>query len=268
MYKEYRSKGKWWGLLLVLAGIFVVLSQLGIIPSFGWRDVIGVALLAVAVVKICYLEFWNIATPTLMGIWFLSGSIIPLNNWLEGTSWIAFLIAGLLIDGGLSYLLKPKFKYHGNYYKKKDHIYRNTKDDGVIDVEVSSEDEKVFTDFESEDTSTAQDDTSVFYVNAKMGSTTRYINTSSLREVYVNASLAGVELYFNRSKIKNGEAYLNIDASMAGLEIYVPREWTVRVQVSPVMGGVEEVGASTGDGSQILYVMGKIHLGGIEIIYV
>lgn len=146
---KYRSKGRWWGLLLVVTGVFLVLSQIGIIPKLSLSLILGCLLLARAFVKLCYLDFRNIATVILMGLWFLSYRQGPLHHILGQTNWIVFLLAGLLIDGGVKYIFRQRFRRYGSFSNMRNKSYKKRKssfDKIIIDVDVDDGDEYTFQD--------------------------------------------------------------------------------------------------------------------------
>jgi hypothetical protein len=52
---------------------------------------------------------------------------------------------------------------------------------------------------------------------------------------------------------------------MGGAHIFVPPTWKVVMQVTPIMGGVDDKSRSGLGGTQFLYVRGTVLMGGVEI---
>lgn len=80
------------------------------------------------------------------------------------------------------------------------------------------------------------------------------------------AIFGGVTLDLRDAVIKK-EATLNVFALCGGIELKVPREWKIKTEVFPILGGVESKSSSTAfkDDAPLLIVTGTAALGGIEI---
>jgi len=80
------------------------------------------------------------------------------------------------------------------------------------------------------------------------------------------AIFGGVTIDLRDAVIKK-EATLNVFALCGGIELKVPREWKIKTEVFPILGGVESKSSSTAlaDDAPILIVTGTAALGGIEI---
>ncbi len=80
------------------------------------------------------------------------------------------------------------------------------------------------------------------------------------------AIFGGVTLDLRDAVIKK-EATLNVFALCGGVELKVPREWKIKTEVFPILGGVESKSSSTAfkDDAPLLIVTGTAALGGIEI---
>jgi predicted membrane protein len=80
------------------------------------------------------------------------------------------------------------------------------------------------------------------------------------------ALFGGVTIDLRDAVIKK-EATLNVFALCGGVELKVPREWKIKTEVFPILGGVENKSSSTAltDDAPLLVVTGTAALGGIEI---
>jgi predicted membrane protein len=80
----------------------------------------------------------------------------------------------------------------------------------------------------------------------------------------IEVTLGGIELDLRQASI-NGEAVLQVETFMGGIAIKVPPDWQVLVQVSPMMGAVEDKTVPPMNPTKRLIVKGEVVVGGIEI---
>jgi predicted membrane protein len=101
---------------------------------------------------------------------------------------------------------------------------------------------------------------------ALMGGVVRSSNSQDFRGGELTAVMGGCEIDLRNAVIKEGEAQLEIFAFWGGVEIKVPEDWTVVVQVVPIMGGVEDKSVPPkGGASKKLVLSGHCIMGGAEI---
>jgi hypothetical protein len=82
----------------------------------------------------------------------------------------------------------------------------------------------------------------------------------------VTCRMSGYKLDLRGAELPDGEAVLEVDVFMGGIELLVPRDWSIIVELSPVMGGVENHSAMTGESPKgRLVLRGKMFMGGVEI---
>jgi predicted membrane protein len=80
------------------------------------------------------------------------------------------------------------------------------------------------------------------------------------------AILGGCKLDLHQAAIKSGEAVLEVFAMWGGIEIWVPREWNIVIQGTPIMGAFEDKTDGTrAEGAPRLVVRGAVIMGGVEI---
>lgn len=51
------------------------------------------------------------------------------------------------------------------------------------------------------------------------------------------AILGGIEVDLRGAKLNNNEAFIDVTALMGGVDIYVPQDWRVEVEGTPILGG-------------------------------
>ena len=80
------------------------------------------------------------------------------------------------------------------------------------------------------------------------------------------AVMGGIDIDLRDANIADGEVELNCFAFMGGIEIKVPRDWSVVIKATPIMGyfGDTSRPASTG-GSKRLTVRGQVVMGSVEV---
>jgi hypothetical protein len=99
-----------------------------------------------------------------------------------------------------------------------------------------------------------------------MGGTKRRVSGSVFRSADITSFMGGCDLDLREALLgADGTAHLEVFALMGGGHIYVPTNWKVIVQVTPIMGSVDDKTRTVGGGSQTLYIHGTVLMGGIEI---
>ncbi len=91
-------------------------------------------------------------------------------------------------------------------------------------------------------------------------------SSKSFRGGDATAVMGGCELDLRDALPAGGEAAIDVFALWGGVEIIVPGDWTVVLQATPIMGGVEDTRKSVGsDPTKRLIVTGLAIMGGVEI---
>jgi hypothetical protein len=101
---------------------------------------------------------------------------------------------------------------------------------------------------------------------AFMAGVTRRVQSQQLRGAEVTAVMGGVEFDLRGAKAQEREVVVDVFAVWGGIEIYVPEDWIVACEVTPIMGGVEELTRPVAQGATTtLVVRGMVIMGGVEI---
>ncbi len=99
-----------------------------------------------------------------------------------------------------------------------------------------------------------------------MGSTKQRVSGMIFRSADVTSFMGGCELDLRDALLSaDGSAYVEVFSLMGGAHILVPPNWRVVMQVTPIMGGVEDKTRPIMGGTQFLYVRGTVLMGGVEI---
>ena len=80
----------------------------------------------------------------------------------------------------------------------------------------------------------------------------------------INAVMGAVEIDLRQAAIVT-EAVLHLSIIMGGVEIKVPREWSVSVNGSPMLGGIEDKTVPPMTPGKRLVIEGSVIMGGVEI---
>jgi predicted membrane protein len=80
----------------------------------------------------------------------------------------------------------------------------------------------------------------------------------------INTVMGAVEIDLRQASIV-GEAVLHLSVIMGGVEIRVPREWSVSVNGTPMLGGIEDKTVPPMTPGKRLIIEGSVIMGGVEI---
>jgi predicted membrane protein len=101
---------------------------------------------------------------------------------------------------------------------------------------------------------------------AIMGGFKRANASQDFRGGELTAIMGGVELDLRQAAIRGGDAVLNVFAFWGGVELRVPREWTVVMQGTPILGGYEDkTFPPQSSSAPRLVIKGSAIMGGVEI---
>jgi predicted membrane protein len=99
-----------------------------------------------------------------------------------------------------------------------------------------------------------------------MGATKQRVSGVIFRSADLTSFMGGCELDLRDALLgADGTAYVEVFSLMGGAHISVPPNWKVVMQVTPIMGGVEDKSRPIMGGAQYLYVRGTVLMGGVEI---
>jgi predicted membrane protein len=94
-------------------------------------------------------------------------------------------------------------------------------------------------------------------------------DSKTFRGGSISAVMGGGSIDLREAEMAENEMILDVFAMMGGIELMVPRHWTVIMQATPILGGMEnKTTASTelsGKPAKRLVVNGTVIMGGIEV---
>jgi len=226
---ERKNQGRiFWGLLLILLGVLFLLDRMGRL-DFG--DLVGrywpVIFILIGVSILLSNNFRNVGS----GIFFiLFGTFFLLLRLriFDQALW-RYLWPLAVIAVGLWILLRPSFRPD----KKK--IPEMTGDD--------------------------------LAVNQVFSGTKRKIESQNFRGGKADVVFGSAEIDLRDAKLAGGQATLLLSVVFGGIEIYVPRQWQVVLQGTPVLGSIESHKATVPEAERTgtLNIQGSAVFGSIEV---
>ncbi len=83
----------------------------------------------------------------------------------------------------------------------------------------------------------------------------------------ITTIMGGNEIDFRECQLAHGTSVIDIACIMGGVEIYLPEHWKVVVEISPILGGIDDKRASIVEPEEekILVLKGFCLFGGVEI---
>ncbi len=255
MKQERRTKGTgkvFWGIFLVLAAVFLVVSQMGFLQGVG-------------VMSVLFSIFW--ISMLLRGIYKRSfGQILfsiaflciiydePLG--IEALTPTTVLLAALLGTIGLNLIFKRKSWYQYTADWKEDYVGKKK----VIDLEILEE--------EANEARAEWEDNSRISFQSSFGSAVKYVNSDNFQSAALSCSFGSMKVYFDNARVSDGEAVIRLEVSFGSMELFLPKEWYVVIQTDTPFGGVEEKNHSRPDGSVTVLLTGEINFSSVSILYV
>lgn len=241
-----RKKNMFWGIVCILAAIFLVVSKLGMFGEIGFWSLMFTMFLVVALIKgICERNFTDI----LFSIAFLL-IVYDKQLGIEALTPWTVLGAAALGSCGLSFLFPKKERkdcFCTEEWKRHRHNHHNGKaEEVIIDIEENG------------------------YIKqtTKFGASTKYVNCDNFKQAELECSFGAMSVYFDKAQVKDGKAYVSMQVRFAGMELYVPKEWSIVNDVNTALGAVEEKNKNCPDGSVVLMLNGSVQFAGVDIIYV
>ncbi len=116
---------------------------------------------------------------------------------------------------------------------------------------------------------TSDPDGETVHAKATFGGMTKYIHSDNLKEVDIDCTCSGMEIYFDKTEVRpHMGIVIHIHATMSGITLFIPKNWTVENHADMVVGGIDFKNQNEPDGSVNAVITGSMNMGGIEIIYI
>ena len=268
-----------WGLLLLLAAVFIVANQItGFVELGFWSILVGTLALAYAIASLIKLKFDSLPIPlAIVYIVIQTPLDLPhINAWL-------LILAAVLASIGLSIILPKKMRSFVNVKKtRKRNNGIKIDEDGIKvgDIEIGEDGIKIGRVEIDEDDADIEIDVDDHVVkdeynnnpeiSMKFGGQSSYLHADSLETVHLECKFGGLEVYFDHAKLSPNGAKVYCDCKFGSIELFVPKEWHVYDDISVVSGGASRKRRkeTPAPDAPVLTVKGDVAFGSIEIIYV
>ena len=231
-----KKESIFWGILLILAGIFLIVSKLGYFPHVNVFSLLLTVFLVVVIGKsLLRLNFQGVLFP----IAFICIIYDKQLGLTAITPWTV-LMAALLGSIGLSMIFHKHVKWINHKHNHEDYKFEK------IDIE---------------------DESHVGFKNS-FGASIKYINTDSFEQADFNCSFGAMKVYFDNAIMSNENAVVRINASFSGMELYIPKTWSVNDKTNVFLGSIDEKNRNNQTTTNTLTLVGDISFSGVEIIYI
>lgn len=240
------KKSYFWGIFLVLAAAYLIISRLGYLPAVSVFTIIAtIVCIAAFVHSLLHLSFGGMLFPlAFIGILYDKQlGITAITPW-------TILAAALLGTIGLNLIFsKMKWKRKWQHHTWKHHGEHITGQNDHFSDGENIEGENI-------------------YMKSSFGSLLRYVTSDNLRFAELEANFSGVKIYFDEAKVPSGNATLNLDVNFSGVDLFVPKDWNIINHLNSSFGGVSKKGKTPSGETVTLTLEGDSSFSGITIYYV
>lgn len=238
--KSYADK-IFWGLMFILAGIFLILNQMDYLPEFyhfsPFKLVLTLVFIWMVTIGIRHRNFFMI----FLGL-ALIGSIHAHFLHITAITPGPLIVAAVLISIGLTIIFPNKHYGNHGFYQN------NYTDTGNMDFTQAGEE--------------------ILHFQNSFSSSSKYVNTDAFVCASFENNFGQMNVYFDNTIIKNGTADINIQNSFGELALFIPKTWNVENHVKSSFGGVKEKNQNMSEGCPTLRIYGEVAFGEVSITYV
>lgn len=265
--REVKANKIFWGIFLLLAAVFLIVSQMGLVEGVGVLSILfAIFWVALFIEGLIKLSFGRM----LFSLAFLC-IIFDQQLGIEAITPWAVLGAALLGTIGLNMIFRKRWNKHFHY--KTDWIkYAKSQAQSTggtyVDGEGEIVDEEPKEEQRGPDAQMNRTGDSRFFFQNSFGETVKFINTDNFEYASLECSFGALKVYFDNAVIQNGRAEIDLDVSFGGVELYVPRRWRIVDETSAAFGSVKEKNPASSTGSPVVTLAGSISFSGVEIIYI
>ena len=233
-----RNGGKvFWGLLFILAAVYMVVSKFWILPEISIFTIFLTVLFVVILLKgLRHVNFWEILFP----IAFLCILYDDFLGITDLTPWTV-LGAALLGSIGLSMIFKPKKGIHVEF---ENHLGGN----GDVTSEQGTGERIRFEN--------------------NFGSSIKYINSDNFVRGDFENNFGEMSIYFDNALIQGPSATVNVENNFGETQLFIPKEWNVINNIEQSFGNVRMRGQCEGSSTCTLILNGEVNFGEIQINFI
>ncbi|WP_283679444.1 hypothetical protein [Lentilactobacillus sp. Marseille-Q4993] len=119
----------------------------------------------------------------------------------------------------------------------------------------------------TQETTGIENDQSHFNIEINVGESTKYIESENFQRADITASFSSLNVYFDKAKITDDYAVINVDGSTSEVTLYLPKEWNVINHVATNFGETDTKQSDFTDGPTV-YINGSMSFGQLKIVYI
>ncbi|MDD6155750.1 MAG: LiaF-related protein [Lachnospiraceae bacterium] len=218
-----KKNGIFWGILLILAALYLVLRGMGLVVELPiWTILITIILGAICIHGIIKVDWFGIFMPlSLIGCVYLdeiNALIQQTNNQADGLDFWVLIATGLLLSFGFSMIFKKKHNGH----------FENVNTTGNPNVE----------NFQ---------DGSVINITNNFNGKNKYVNTQYLERANIENNFGECNVYFDNAVISGREALIVIENNFGETNIYLPKMWRVEMLENGIFSNIQTFGVANSD---------------------
>jgi len=241
---KHNNRNWFWGIFFLLAGVFVIASQLGSFGKLGVWSILGTILLVSLIVhSLIEQNFIAMFLPVAF-LYMIYRQPLDLPNV---SPWI-LVLAALLTGIGCNILFRP-------FPKRWEH---HTHKNGYCG------------DTNGRCSETAGIDDNNPYIKVSFSEASRYLHADALKSAQFFVSFGSLEVFFDQATLCPEGAEVYLDCSFGAIKLYIPKSWKVIDKTHVSLGGMENDirMAHPAEDAPCLTLSGRVSLGGVEIQYI
>lgn len=246
-----RNNGKiFWGLLFILAAVYMIISRIWILPQISIFTIVATVFLVSVLLKgLRRVDFWQILFP----IAFLC---ILYDEPLGITDLTPWTVLGAALFGsiGLSMIFKPRVKPHFEFEYDSDNEQR-------FQLEYDS-------NARSGGMGSGQDTGETVHFENNFGESIKYICSDNFVRGHFENNFGSMSVYFDNAVIRGEVATAEVECNFGEIKLFIPKEWKVMNNLEHNIGGVEECGRCEGTADCKLVLTGEANFGNIVVHYI
>ena len=242
------------GVIIVLAGAFLLLINVGIIPTELKRLVFSWQTLLIAVGAICLFDGKQKDKDTGIILIFIGTLFLLPRIFHQVPNISGIILSGAIIAIGIYLVIRAQ---------------RNKKTNTVFE---SGSNNYRHEDFDSMPFSEVRNDCSGFIKREYAFSSSKERISGEIRGAEIDAAFSGIEIDFSQAELARDTktTRIKVTAIFGGVTIYIPSEWNVLVQKTGVFGSFVDKrhkSPTTALGGQLVILELEAVFGGGEIRY-
>jgi hypothetical protein len=230
--RNHKKDKVWFGLIVVLIGVFIMLKKMHMIPYFDKETMLALGAITLGLLIGIKKRFQNNAwwIFILLGIAYL----IP-EFEVMGTSSSSLVLPAALIIGGALIIVRSG--------KKKD---------CTNSIEVVTNHENMLN------------------LDVTFGGRKEIITSKEFKGGHISATFAGAEINMVQADNKTQPIVIDLKVSFSGIELIVPSHWEIQNDISPTFGGVEDhrsihTPTPANEEKRVLILRGTCNFASVEI---